>query len=149
MESCCWFRWMICPGNLETTWISSGLWGKGSETVNRKSEKVEERCWCSSLAREGKLSARHIRLNRPSGWPVGVICVVSLISRILRICGLREQRKVLDLDIADGGIPRMATARCCCWCCSWIIIYFAKSTDFGDGNGRKYISNRRNWGSWL
>jgi hypothetical protein len=32
------------PGNLETIWISSGLWGKGSETVNRKSEKVEERC---------------------------------------------------------------------------------------------------------
>jgi hypothetical protein len=46
------------PGNLETTWISFGLWAKGSETVNRKSEKVEERCWCSSNKEIIKISSR-------------------------------------------------------------------------------------------
>jgi hypothetical protein len=44
------------PGNLETTWISSGQCGKGSKSVNRKSEKVEERCWCSSVDREGNFT---------------------------------------------------------------------------------------------
>jgi hypothetical protein len=59
---------------LETTCISSG-----------ELEKVQR--LLRTLAREGKFPVRHSRLNRTSGWPAGVMCIVSLVSRILRICG--------------------------------------------------------------